>query len=430
MSLLVEDNNNWGVLSEAPNKATPYQCDPKYYYPDGSTVILVGDILFKFQLSLVLDPHDTSNHPNSGDPTFRELFINSSDDNPARLNGYTPNQFRNFLSVVLGLPSDPGYLALLTGAQDTKNHTRDILVQYLDVASLSQRFRMTELETWARGQLHLVLRSSHKFTQIKWDRDTLHRLHSYAQSRGGSAVRSPVNAFIQYFISVSADKSQQSLTLTNFKTCMELYKDDTLKQRDPALFGCLFAAMVSQHHQAWTSPLTQRDKALLYIAQVQLTPVTKILQNLHWLLAPASFSKLCSACQSALPHIWTDTFGKCGSLNSSVLLQDISSLAHLPQYLLSFSRAWRDVDCIGFPNPTTRNHEQPSVRSSNPEEPLRFFRSSINSMFLASHEVHEVRARPHESQKCRNKYLPQIGALIDEVYNELAAQHGRFASEI
>ncbi|CAE6487463.1 unnamed protein product [Rhizoctonia solani] len=432
MSLLAEDNNNWGMLSEVPNEARPYQYDPKYYYPDGSTVILVGDILFKFQLSLVLDYHGTSNHPTFEDPTFRELLINSSDDNPARLKGYTPNQFRNFLSVVLGLPSDPGYLAFLTGAQDTKNHKRDLLVRYLDVASLSQRFGMIELEAWTRGQLQLVLRSSHKFTQSEWNRDTLHRLHLYAHSSSGSAVRPPVKAFIQYFISVSTDKGQQSSTPTNFNTCIELYKDGTLKQRDSAIFGCAFAAIVSQHHQAWTSPLTQRDKALLYVAQVQLTSATNTLQSLHWLLAPASrlpfFTNMCSTCRSALPRIWADTFGKCGSLNSSVLLQDISSLAHLPQYLHSFSRTWKDVDCIGLPDLTARSHERPSVRSSNPEDPLDLFRS-VRLFFPASHEVHEVRARPRESQKCRNNYLPQVGALIDEVYNEFATQHGRFALE-
>ncbi|KDN34142.1 hypothetical protein RSAG8_12755, partial [Rhizoctonia solani AG-8 WAC10335] len=221
MSQLAQGSNNQGVLSAAPNEATPYQCDPKYYYPDGSAVILVGDVLFKFQLSLVLDPDNTSDHTISGDLALRDQLPSSCDSNPVKLTGYTPDQFRNFLSVVLGLPSDSGYLALLTGAQDAKNHKRDLLVQYLDIASLSQRFGMAGLEKWARGQLQLVLQSSHRFTHSEWDRNILHRLHSYAHSSGGSAVRVPVKTFIQYFISVSADKDRQSSgqAPSNFNTC-------------------------------------------------------------------------------------------------------------------------------------------------------------------------------------------------------------------
>ncbi|CAE7079158.1 unnamed protein product, partial [Rhizoctonia solani] len=435
MSLLSEDNNSRRVFSEALNEATPYQRDPKYYYPDGSVVILVGDVLFKnmkFQLSLVLCSHNTNDTSSRG-PAPREQLINSNDNNPVKLKGFIPDQFRNFMSVIVGLPSDTGYLALLTGAQDIKNHTQYLLIQYLDVASISQWFGMTELEKWARGQLQLVLRSHHKFAHNEWDKDTLHRLHSYAHSSGGSAVRLPVKILIQYFISISADKDQrQPPAPSNFMTCIELFKDETLKQRDSSLFGCVFSAIVSQPHREWTSTLTQKDKALLYVAQVQLTSISNVLQSIHWLLTPPSelpfFTRMCSTCHAVLPRLWRDTFGKCGNLNSSVLLQDISSLARLPQYYHSLSQTWGEVDCMGLPS----SSRQPST--SRPFGIMGYTSSLLNlslalasgnpSIMLAQHAVSE---RPREGQRCCTYYLPRVTTLMDEVYNELAGQYTRFA---
>ncbi|CAE6436920.1 unnamed protein product, partial [Rhizoctonia solani] len=427
MSSLCENTNNLGVLLEAPNEISPYQHDPKYYYPDGSATVLIGDVLFKFQLSLLIAPYE-ANNTFTGDPTLRDQLLSSCDSNPVRLKECTPEQFRNFLSVVLGLPSDPGYLALLTGARDPKNHNGDLLIQYLDIASFSQRFGMTRLEKWARRQLQLVLRSSHKFTESEWNEDTLHRLHSYAYSRSDESIRAPVVSFIQYFISVSTDRHQSPRPpLSNFTTCIELYKDNTLKQRDPALFGCVFAAVVSQRHQEWTSILAQQDRALLYVAQVQLTSLATVLQNLYWLRTPASelpfLTGICSACQAALPRLWGNTFGRCRSLNSRVLLHNISSLARLPQYFHSLSQIWAKVDCIGLPDPDTRNHRQPSATGFNGS--LRI----LTSLLEGISDQTEASGRPYRSQKCYTHCLPQVSALIDEVYNELAVQHTRFVTK-
>ncbi|KAJ1301681.1 hypothetical protein OPQ81_008917 [Rhizoctonia solani] len=409
MSLLTEENNNnRGIPPETSNEFMSYLRDPKYYYPDGGAVILAGNVLFKLHTSLIFGSLNTPGDTLVGNTMFREQLANSDDDNPARLRGFTPEQLRNFLSVVLGLPSDPGYLVLLTGAQDTKKHGRDLLVQYLDIASLSHQFGMTELEKWAQEQLKLVLQSSHDFAYHQWDRDTLGRLHSYAYSSGDSAIRLSVKTFIQYFISISADKDK-ALSVpvsSNVSTCIELYKDETLRQRDPALFGCIFAAIVSQDHRtgAWISTLMQQDKALLYAAQVHLTSIAKGLQSLQWLLSPVSelpfFTKICLTCQITLGHLWVNTFGKCGSLNSSVLGEDISSLAYLPQHLHALSQSWRNVACTGLPDPSSRS--QPPV----------------GIMGIATSAIRNLQA------------LYGIGALIDEVYNELAVKHTNFALEV
>lgn len=424
MPPLANENNSQGIATEIPNELTSYQHDPNYYYPDGSTVILVGDVLFKFQLSLVLGSCNI--HTASGripeDSTLQRQLTNSSDNNPAKLEGFTPNQFRNFLSVVLGLPSDPGYLALLTGAQDVTKHESDLLVKYLDITLLSHQFRMIELEEWARKQLKLVLRSSHKFIRSEWDKTTLYQLHSYA--RTSEDIETSVKAFIQYFISASTHEDQQlSLVVpSNFSTCIELYKDDTLKKRDPILFGCAFAAIVSQHHQTWTSPLTQRDRALLYVAQVQLTPITKELQSLRWLQAPVSelpfFTRICSACRSELPRFWIITFGKCQSLGSHILLEDISLLARLPQYFHTLSQAWGNASCTGLPNSGARAQQRPSPTYTGI---VRLVAEITGSDLLVP------RGPIRESRKCCNRYLSRIGTLVDEVYKELAVLHTRFA---
>ncbi|KAG8736015.1 hypothetical protein FRC11_002899, partial [Ceratobasidium sp. 423] len=313
-------------------------------------------------------------------------------------------------------PSDPDYLALLAGAKDPENHKYGLLKQYLDIADLSHLFRMTKLEAWARKQLELVLMSSHKLVRDQWDSDTLLQLRSYSHSAGVPSLQHSVKNLIQYFISFSADKDKQSLppVRSNFSVCLDLYKYDSLKQQDPTLFGCVFAAVVSQHHRSgmWTPALTQKDKVLLYAAQVQLTSISKELQNLHWLLAPTSelpfFNQICSTCQSELPRLWTETFSKCGDLNSDTLLSDISSLSLLPQHLHSLSQSWERIRCTSLPSPNTNGSNQAS------NQPRRNTGWGLGwGLWL---------------NKCFKDCTPQISDLIDKVYVELACRHAELAS--
>jgi hypothetical protein len=305
------------------------------------------------------------------------------------------------------------------GAQAIANHNPEILTKYLDISYISYKFGMRNLELWARTQFELVLQSSYTSTFVfsQWNSATLLHFQLYADSTGDSNLRLRVKTFIQYLISIFADKMTQpsSSVFSNFNACVEMYKDGCLKQQNPVLFGCVFAAIVSQDHRSgmWTSAITQKDKMLLYAAQVQLTSVAQELEKARWLLLSPSdlpfFAQLCPTCQSELPEVWKNTFGSCGHLNSSVLLQDMHCLSQLPQYLHRLRHGWKKINCSGHRTSTTTSRNPNHIRPTSGPSLGRF--------------VLNLRLN-----RCLEICTPQICELIDGIYGELASRHAQFAS--
>jgi hypothetical protein len=119
-----EENKSHSEPAETSNEVVSYCRDPNYYYPDGSVVILVENILFKvlypasasgwfdqalngnntkFQASLMSNTTHSSDGSSSGGGLLQAWLTFSSDSNPIKLTRITSAQFRNFLSVVLGM---------------------------------------------------------------------------------------------------------------------------------------------------------------------------------------------------------------------------------------------------------------------------------------------------------------------------------------
>lgn len=440
MSSINETGNNQGPIPAVhdtgnnANVRSTYMRDPQYYYEDGSAVFVVDGILFKLQASLVLGSRSTSQtlrtssrRYSTGVGSLSREFASSTDDNPIPVLNATASQFRNFLFAVLGLPSDPTYLALLTDAQHKKKHSQDLLVRYLDISRVARGFRMSKLEEWAQSQLCLVLESMYDLALDEWDKETLLRLDSYAQSTSKPHIISSVTTFIQYFVSISANNqaaSQQPIP-SNLDTCLQLYRDPNLPKDNPAIFGCVFASILSLGHYStvWTSLMSNKDRAVLYAAQVQFTSVSEELKNVGWLQSGvyslSSIDEVCSQCQAQLGYLWSETFGKCGGLKSNVALEDVTSLARLPQYRRALVSRWNaPVVCFPvMPKPSagsafcTRNG-----RCNFEETPFTMFKI-IQSLFGGK-----------PCSKLKHPLL-EIDRRIRLVYEELAWRHKYFVSQ-
>lgn len=215
---------------------------------------------------------------------------------------------------------------MLTDFQCREIHTRDHLIQYLDIACLARRFRRPKLEIWAQNTLRPILIGSKRSLAVaKWEKDTLLCLRPYDYSNRLVRLVSPAATFVQYFISVSAANSKtvtgDETSSFNLDTCVELFTDPGLLKDNPALFGCVFVSILSLGHRSstWNTKLAGRDKAIHYAAQVQPNEVSSQLSSLACLLQPlagGTLSTICESCQQRF-KVYGRTFGQYRSLNSS-----------------------------------------------------------------------------------------------------------------
>lgn len=403
-----------------------YVQDPTYYYPDGNAAFLVEGILFKLHASLILpldsvatrSTDDNRRYPTGVDNLPRRI-TDSDDINPIILTNVTASQFRNYLFALLGSPSDPLYLALLTDAKDTSKHDRDLLVRYLDISCIARQFGKSELEEWARSQLRLVLESMYHLATSGWDKDTLLRLNSYARSTGIEGLISSTRTFIEYFISISSDRkpSGQEPISSNLDTCVQMYKDPNLPNDDPALFGCVFASILSLGHRSttWISKMTQRERAVLYAAQVQFTSVVDEMESVEWLrhaaLSLPFLEEVCPECQSQLEYLWLISFSQCVGRGSADTSQNVTALARLPQHRRAWVSRWNPPDACTLLKIRRRPDRQPESLVS-----------AIARVFIPF---------TFESTECPKLKLPlaDIDRRIQLVYEELARRHEDFVLE-
>lgn len=274
---------------------------------------------------------------------------------------------------------------------------------------------MSQLETWACDWLYSALTISPKMlASDQLDKNTLLQLRSYSRSKFAESIVFHAMTFIQYFISISAREApyQDQTSAFNLNTCVELYKDPMLPKDDPVLFGCVFAAILSLGHRSstWTTQLSGRDRSILYAAQTQLVTVCDQLTSLGWLLRPwetlPSFNQVCFLCRPKCSVNWNETFGQCGNLNSNIPLQDISSLARLPQYRLLLLEKWE-----GGPTSTSTiiSEALASAWSSMLPYTLSCLESDCWGCILVP-------------------ITSEVDARIQKVYEELTDRYNRFAS--
>lgn len=222
---------------------------------------------------------------------------------------------------------------------------------------------MFELEDWARQQLELVLTSKYRLSQGQWDKAVLLRLRSYAGTTCPARnLMWSSKIFVEHFISVSAEVADKE-QLSSLDTIIQLYQDPSLPTSDPAVFGCVFAFMLSLDPRSApsTSALSRAEKAILRTAQVELLPISETLESVRWLVLPVNklpfYDKLCSRCQLQLQALWAESIGQCNGLKSRSLGKDIAFLCRLPQYRRYLVDQWDRTQCLKVDSSPTQPKE-------------------------------------------------------------------------
>ncbi|KAF8576694.1 hypothetical protein K439DRAFT_1664533 [Ramaria rubella] len=120
--------------------------DPDYYFEDGSTVILVGEVLFKVHRTIL--SKDSS--------AFETMFKlpagcdiqaeGTRDDNPVVMQGDTPEQFRSLLWALYALPHEVVEAGAVKSRVEWPHFDR-----FCDIALMVHKYCFKSLETWAIG---------------------------------------------------------------------------------------------------------------------------------------------------------------------------------------------------------------------------------------------------------------------------------------
>ncbi|KAG6333001.1 hypothetical protein ID866_6092 [Astraeus odoratus] len=133
--------------------------DPTYYIPDGNTVLLVENTLFKVHRSTLTKDASTFDSMFSLDSDLRSSSCMStsstvsavgpegeSDDNPIRLQGDTADEFRALLWALYSLPHE------LSVALTPKANP----LQLFNLARISHKYEFRSIEAWALNALTLA----------------------------------------------------------------------------------------------------------------------------------------------------------------------------------------------------------------------------------------------------------------------------------
>ncbi|CAE7074630.1 unnamed protein product [Rhizoctonia solani] len=361
-------NNHWQNpppdYSATQNEKPKYPRDDKYYCPDDMGIFLVDGTLFKVHASQVFGPRPASvPEPIKGiSPTYIEDILpkvpSSSDNDPIPLPQVTAEQFGHYLRAITCRPGDADYSTFATGHSEYRGCTR-FYALYADIATLARLFGMTKIEEWAMGILRFIFAEPREtlteFALLSWSADHLLHLRTLARN---TALDRPAMRFIQYFISVNLNDT--SPLSPNARACVDLY--NTIKGSpagvDTALFGCIFLKLLSLGHRSrvWSQCMSNKDRAILYAAQVQLVSASRELRSIGWLKPkfPSTVREepeLCSSCTKKSVSIWQKGFGQLGQgLGSNLPFEDITILSQVAKVHFEFHREWRDglKYCCGY----------------------------------------------------------------------------------
>lgn len=242
--------------------------DQDYYFEDGSIILRVGDILFKVQGSL-LKAHSE---------VFKDMFAmplgtgndkpieGSCDEHPVVIPGVEPSQFRNLMKMFYCPPSDKLFIGLHV-CEKNKTKVWENFQFYLDVARLSHRFGISNMEQWANSQLKCLFRTAAEDIWLE---------------AGDGAAPCFLDA-LWYSVIISDDRMTRDIRnmiqcyaddVDDHQTNIALFKSPDLREKDPSLFGFLFALLLSWDPDTWKQdPLTRVDRMALFSARVYLTPL-------------------------------------------------------------------------------------------------------------------------------------------------------------
>ncbi|KAH7334262.1 hypothetical protein B0J17DRAFT_672740 [Rhizoctonia solani] len=146
-SLLSEDEDNSPIDSHSR--------DSEYYFDDGSIIFCMENTLFKVHASILrLRPSDFEGRFDAS-PECVNSTRGTSDETPIVIPNIKASQFRNLMKVIYCPPSDKFFLSLpaATSADIEEGDAWTKFIFYLDVACLAHRFRMHDIEKWAKPRL-------------------------------------------------------------------------------------------------------------------------------------------------------------------------------------------------------------------------------------------------------------------------------------
>ncbi|KAF8599780.1 hypothetical protein BDV93DRAFT_546720 [Ceratobasidium sp. AG-I] len=325
--------------------------DPNYYFEDGSVIFLVEGILFKIHRSLITSKSEvfrdmfqlpTQSKQDTPGPSDIE---GSCDEKPILLTQVQARQFRHLLLFLYGVMTDPDYVSLILGAADATRHDIAAFERYLDIASLANRYCMTEIEAWAREQFAQVLHSSPSLSRQNWVPKTLLEALAYCKLTPDRELEHNVRNIAECYLKPPVVYSGAPNTSNVWVTY--LYKYPNLKRDDPALFGHIFSIVLSAGHQSplWRSGLSREDRALLFTAQVYLTPLpaslpTDWISDVSKILAAVDAQKRSPcfpSCSQRFQSPFNSYFNCRSSLTQNSPLTGVTALSNLPAYRQSLA---------------------------------------------------------------------------------------------
>lgn len=353
-----ESSNNKLPLPTSPKSAKEYSRHPQYYYEDGGTVFLASRVLFKLPASLLKADSGAAGYKFEGIMTdrFNSPRVSpdkpgASDENPIVL-PLKASLFSRLLLVVLGRIGDPDYQDFLTAAHDPECHNPSILVHYIDAGVVASYFGMKHLESWVYSQIRLVLKSEEALVSQEWPGGALIRLIAHLQTDDLPDCQHELLTLAQLLLCPPTIRPCRTSAgdQGNLQVYASLYKLKHLVTLNPALFGVVFAIVLSLGHRSsiWTEHLTRDDRTVLLAAHADLTKLHEHKDlELAWLTEPSRVEDVCSqtGCSQAFSKAWDNSFARCKRLDSPVALEDIKYILTLPRHRLEFFKQCRGWDC-------------------------------------------------------------------------------------
>ncbi|KAG9127997.1 hypothetical protein FRC07_006357 [Ceratobasidium sp. 392] len=247
--------------------------EPTYYFEDGNLTVLVDTTLFKVHSS-VLGRECAAFRP--GSDLLGGTTTQGNTEVIAIFN-VKAEQFRNFLLMFYGSPSDQEYRWLLSDTPDASRLTITAFRIYLDVADSAEKLAAPKLQCWAHGQLKKTTKAADPMLS-RYPLSPTYQLRAihYAKRTGDGELLIGVRRLIQlHFAWVSRDSpirlpAENTLMVDAIRErAVELYKTPSLRLEDPPLFGFVFCYVLGLGPEfgAKVSLLTRNDRVALLSAQ-------------------------------------------------------------------------------------------------------------------------------------------------------------------
>ncbi|CAE6484606.1 unnamed protein product [Rhizoctonia solani] len=337
--------------------------DPKYYFEDGSVTFRVCQILFKVHMSLIkAHSEHFFNRPDlAGGPT---ALRGTSDEDAIVIPDIQPSQFRNLLKVVYCLPGNNFVTRPSTLNKGSIVCNFDC---YLDVALLSRKFAMRDIEQWAGSQLGDLIHRGGKTLVAEFD-----AFYEHDESKLDDLDPEPGNKLVPHanyyssayrFIEVMryARATSDDSLLHNTLCTFQLYCIDTdilveflvsylripgLRDTDSSLFGFLFLTLLHRGNQVWIGDVfTQADRVAFFSAQSFLTPLpeslkaslitplfTKPTSGNDFIRVLFKDTRVADGCHEDFFHVWEKEFPAAyyENVNSKEFSVSVQALTTLP----------------------------------------------------------------------------------------------------